>query len=86
MKKMLFTLLVLHVLTGSLCAQVTERPRPAEWDNLVEGGRYMDRFLPMTDKTLATGTWGAPGVRRRYVDNGIEVDGLSFGRKHPPHG
>ena len=28
-------------------AQVTERPRPAEWDHLVEGARFMDRFLPM---------------------------------------
>ena len=27
-------------------AQVVERPRPAGWENLVPGGRFMDRFEP----------------------------------------
>ena len=30
-----------------LQAQVTERERPAEWKNLVEGARFMDRLQPM---------------------------------------
>lgn len=27
--------------------QITQRERPVEWKQLVEGGRFMDRFLPM---------------------------------------
>lgn len=35
----------------SLCAnaQITERTLPAEWKNLIDGGRFKDRFLPMPD-------------------------------------
>lgn len=44
---------------GSLMsAQVTERERPASWDQLVEGGRFADRFLPMPDGKLSSDTWG----------------------------
>lgn len=55
-----------------LCAQITERERPAEWNQLVNGARFMDRFLPMQGKVLSSDTWGVDGVIPRYVDNGIE--------------
>ena len=53
-------------------AQVTERQRPAEWSQLVEGARFMDRFLPMEGTVLASNVWGTDSVRPRLVDNGIE--------------
>lgn len=53
-------------------SQVTERERPKEWDQLVNGARFMDRFLPMKGNKLSSDTWGTVGVRPRYVDNGIE--------------
>lgn len=59
-------------------AQVTERERPAEWDNLVKGGRYVDRFLPMENGKLSDKVWGARDVVPRFVDNGIELEGTSF--------
>lgn len=40
---------------GSMCmpesinAQIVERPRPEEWNQLIDGARFMDRFLPMPD-------------------------------------
>lgn len=59
-------------------AQVTERPRPAEWDHLVEGARFMDRFLPMPAGKLSSDVWGAKNVIPRYIDNGIEDDVRSY--------
>lgn len=53
-------------------SQVTERERPKEWDQLVNGARFIDRFLPMKGNKLSSDTWGTAGVRPRYVDNGIE--------------
>ena len=75
-------LMILMTLAGSAVvrSQDVERPRPAEWNDLVEGGRFMDRFLPMTNMQSQSkdAAWGAPGVRNRYIDNGIEVDNLSI--------
>lgn len=61
-------------------AQTTDRPRPAEWNSLIFGGRFMDRFLPMTNNGLPArkDTWGAPAVLPRYVENGIENNKWSF--------
>lgn len=59
-------------------AQVEERERPAEWQNLINGGRFMDRFLPMEGKILTSDTWGAECVRPRYIDNGIEDRTTSY--------
>lgn len=59
-------------------AQITERPRPAEWEHLVKGARFMDRFLPMPEGKLSSDVWGAKGVIPRYVDNGIEDDVYSY--------
>ena len=64
----------------SLCAnaQITERTLPAEWKNLIDGGRFKDRFLPMPDGKSGENVWGTDSVRLRYVDNGIENPELSF--------
>jgi len=72
-----FALITLFVFQVN--AQTTERPRPAEWSNLVLGGRFMDRFLPMPDMgQLTRDTWGADNVLPRYTDNGIENRKWSF--------
>ena len=57
---------------------MTERERPAEWAQLVEGARFMDRFLPMPQGTKGEGIWGTDSVQGRYVDNGIELPDISF--------
>ena len=59
-------------------SQITVRERPAEWEQLVEGGRFMDRFLPMQGQVLSSDTWGVQGVRPRFVDNGIEDPQWSY--------
>lgn len=73
MKKFIGSILAFFVCTLLLVAQTIERPRPAEWSNLVFGGRFMDRFLPMPDQgKLTRDTWGDTNVLPRYIDNGIE--------------
>ncbi|NDV60710.1 glycoside hydrolase family protein [Bacteroides sp. 519] len=67
-----FLLLTFLLINISLSAQVTERERPQEWDQLVHGARFMDRFLPMEGKELSSDTWGVQDVVPRYIDNGIE--------------
>jgi len=58
---------------------VVERKRPAEWNNLVFGGRFMDLFLPMPDLGgMTSNTWGAPGTVPRDVNNGIEDSEWSY--------
>lgn len=64
--------------TQNTDAQVTERPRPTEWDHLVEGARFMDRFLPMPAGKLSSDVWGAKNIIPRYIDNGIEDDVRSY--------
>lgn len=61
-----------------LFSQITERPRPEEWKQLVNGGRFIDRFLPMVSGTSSKDVWGAEGVVSRYIDNGIENASFSF--------
>ncbi|MFC6100478.1 glycoside hydrolase family protein [Olivibacter domesticus] len=62
------SLMVINMVYG----QVVERPRPAAWDSITFGGRFIDRFLPMVNGHTQQGIWGAEGVQKRYVDNGIE--------------
>ena len=68
-------LLVFGIIASGLAkAQVEERQRPAEWEKLVMGGRYMDRFEAMAPSRTARANWGAEAVRKRYVDGmAIEV-------------
>ena len=77
LKILFFALITLFVF--QVIAQTTERPRPEEWSNLVFGGRFMDRFLPMPNlRSLTRNTWGADNVLPRYTDNGIENRKWSF--------
>ncbi|GAA3564005.1 glycoside hydrolase family protein [Snuella lapsa] len=72
-KKFFIHFVICVLLIGQVQAQIKERERPVEWDSLVHGGRFMDRFLPMpVQGQLTTDTWGAKNVIPRYVDNGIE--------------
>ncbi|MDL2208294.1 glycoside hydrolase family protein, partial [Parabacteroides sp. OttesenSCG-928-O15] len=66
-------LFCIGILISHVCySQITERERPKEWNQLIDGARFMDRFLPMNGKVLSSDTWGVDGVVPRYVDNGIE--------------
>ena len=78
--KGVFLILLVHcTLINNLVSQVTVRERPAEWKNLVFGGRFMDRFLPMPNIGMLTSeTWGAENVLPRYINNGIENRKYSF--------
>ena len=74
-----FALIFSFVLISDANSQTTDRTRPAEWINLVYGGRFMDRFLPMPDRgKLSRDTWGGENVLPRYTDNGIENRKWSF--------
>ena len=78
MKYILFALFGLFIVTQSF-AQITERERPKEWDNLVAGGRFLDRFAPIPAiGKLQTAEWGTKEVIQRYVDNGIEEKEWSY--------
>ena len=61
-------------------AQIVERPRPAEWENLVPGGRFMDRFEPASviGNGWTTNCWGGDNVKPRDVRNGIEDGEYSY--------
>lgn len=59
-------------------AQIVERERPKEWDELVNGARFVDRFLPMKGEVLSSDTWGGKNVIPRYIDNGIEDNIWSY--------
>ena len=79
MKKLIKLLLLVFVINcPDLFGQAIERPRPAEWSQLVNGARFIDRFLPMPPGTLSSDTWGAACVIPRYVDNGIEDPKWSY--------
>ncbi|MHC4568621.1 MAG: glycoside hydrolase family protein [Planctomycetota bacterium] len=73
------TLLTACILIVDANAQSVERKRPEEWNGLVPGGRFMDRFLPMpVQGKLTSETWGADNVKPRYVDNGLEDNEWSY--------
>lgn len=76
--KKYFSVLLAAMLVGSAFAQITDRERPAEWEGLVEGARHMDRFEPMKGSVLSSDVWGCKDVLPRFVDNGIELPGVSF--------
>jgi len=79
MKIVSIVILALFFVGLNVSAQSTERTRPAEWENLVFGGRFMDRFLPMPlTGELTSDTWGADAVVPRYTQNGLENRSYSF--------
>jgi len=70
---LIWILLTSCLFTLDANAQTVARERPDEWNKLVYGGRFMDRFLAMPVQGELTGeTWGADNVKPRYIDNGIE--------------
>lgn len=62
----------LFAVSVSSNAQITERPRPESWKQLVKGAAFKDRFLSMPKGKLSSATWGGANVLPRYIDNGIE--------------
>ncbi|MFR9564497.1 MAG: glycoside hydrolase family protein [Rikenellaceae bacterium] len=77
----IFTLLAAISVVATVAvsyAQDVERERPAEWEGIVEGGRFRDLFLPMQGEQLRSDVWGADCVLPRYVDNGLEDDTFSY--------
>lgn len=76
-----------HLKLLYLCAAFTASLTSVSGQNLVTGGQFKDRIMPMqgsvTLETLKaenpdTKIWGAPGVQNRYIDNGIEKDGMNI--------
>lgn len=77
-KKHFISFIVFFMNVYVVSAQIIERARPANWNNLVFGGRFMDRFLPMPNLGGAPATWGTKGVRKRDTNNGIEDPKWSY--------
>lgn len=77
MRKLLLLIFLCSFFVG-MNAQITERKRPEEWQFLIKGGRFMDRFQPMPGSVISKDVWGTDSVRLRYVDNGIELPKTSF--------
>lgn len=71
LRNILFTGCLLLASVSSF-SQITECKRLAEWNQLVAGARFMDRFLPIQSNVLFSDTWGAAAVVPRYTDNAIE--------------
>ena len=62
-----------------LFAQSVERPRPAGWDRIVPGGRFMDRFEESQPiGPLTSECWGGDNVKLRDVRNGMEEPDYSY--------
>ncbi len=79
MKRYFIISVLVLVFTIQTQSQITKRERPKEWNNLVEGGRFLDRFLPIpTIGKLSDKTWGSDDVIPRYTDNGIEEKEWSY--------
>ena len=73
------TFLLFVLISADTISQITDRERPEEWNNLIDGGRFMDRFLPMPVMgPLSEDTWGAENVKPRYIENGIEDNTWSY--------
>jgi hypothetical protein len=76
------TLLAVTLFTGLVnvvYAQHEDIQRPAAWNGLVFGGRFMDRFEPMPLLGERTGdTWGVDAVKPRDILNGIEEAEWSY--------
>lgn len=71
--------LFMFSLISSAQAESVERSRPAGWERLVSGGRFMDRFeasKPLGELTSAC--WGGDNVKPRDVRNGMESADYSY--------
>ncbi len=76
MRKIFF--LVLLSCVGLVKGQDVERVRPQEWNGIVTGARFQDRFLPMNGMQRQQNGWGTCDVSQRWVDNGIEDEHISY--------
>ncbi|WP_283434122.1 glycoside hydrolase family protein [Neorhodopirellula lusitana] len=66
-------------LSAHLHADDVARPRPAEWNNLVLGGQFKDRFERVKPRgDLTSKAWGGDNVLPRDVLNGIEDPDWSY--------
>ena len=69
---------LLFRVTPSLAEDI-KRELPKEWQGLVEGSRFIDRFLPLPELgELSSDVWGLSGVKPRYPANGLEDDTWSY--------
>lgn len=76
---LIWILLTSCLFTLDANSQIVARERPDGWDELIYGGRFMDRFLAMhIQGELTSDTWGADNVKPRYIDNGIEDNEWSY--------
>ncbi len=74
-----YLIVIFISLIGYSYGQDIKRERPREWDNLVFGGAFIDRFLPIPPiGELTHDTWGCDAVKPRYVENGIEDPAWSY--------
>ena len=80
MRDLLRLTVIVAGFAAAVQAQVVERPRPAGWERLVPGGRFMDRFEVATPigNGFTTNCWGGENVKPRDVRNGIEDAEYSY--------
>ncbi len=78
MNKIICTIIACFIFANICVAQIVNRERPSEWMQLINGGSFMDRFETMEGTIRSEHTWGVDSVLNRYVDNGIELDDISF--------
>ncbi|MBN2652531.1 MAG: glycoside hydrolase family protein [Spirochaetales bacterium] len=76
MKK--FFLILSCLISISAFALDTQRSRPAEWDSLVFGGRFVDLFLPVPATDMTSDVWGLDKVKPRSSVIGIEDSEYSY--------
>ncbi|MCK4563460.1 MAG: glycoside hydrolase family protein [Verrucomicrobia bacterium] len=80
MKKTIATLLLGLSVASLVNAQNhKDVKRPEEWEKLVFGGRFMDRFEPLPELGPRTSdTWGEDAVKPRDITLGIEDPAWSY--------
>ena len=66
MRKKLLAILLFFVCLTITAQEVMERPYPEEWKRLIQGARFVDRFLPMPDGNLGCGQCALQICRQWY--------------------
>ncbi|MGJ8692682.1 MAG: glycoside hydrolase family protein [Thalassotalea sp.] len=73
-----FIITCLFVINPSRAEDI-KRELPKEWQNLVAGSRFIDRFLPLPAVgELSSNVWGLDTVKPRHIDNGLEDNIWSY--------
>ena len=79
LKRGQFFLILIFFSTLLFGVQDVNRQQPKEWENLIYGGQFSDRFLPMQKVgELTSDCWGDENVKPRDVLNGIEDNKYSY--------